>query len=48
MAMTLQAALQQALYAAHDLYNQDRTAQHERWRNWAIGWLREITQGSAS
>jgi hypothetical protein len=47
MAMTLQAALQQALYAAQDLYQQDRTAQHERWRDWAISWLREITQGSA-
>jgi hypothetical protein len=43
----LRNALLDALFATQDMYNDDHTARHERWRNWAVSWLRETIQGSA-
>lgn len=43
----LRNALLDALFATQDLYNDDHTARHERWRNWAVSWLRETIKGSA-
>jgi hypothetical protein len=43
----LRNALLDALFATQDMYNDDHTARHERWRNWAVSWLRETIKGSA-
>jgi hypothetical protein len=41
----LRNALLHVLFATQDLYNDDHSARYERWRNWAISWLREVTNG---
>jgi hypothetical protein len=43
----LRNALLDVLFATQDMYNDDHTARHERWRNWAVSWLRETVKGSA-
>jgi hypothetical protein len=42
----IQTALLHVLFATQDLYNDDHSARYERWRNWAISWLREVTNGA--